>query len=131
MRHLLKSPVAVAELTKPETVWAVLAFRRRERERLEHAASESDVDQVGLVQVDQQTQMIAQLSVAGVLAHDASGNAHHIEADFLQCPSHQPVHFITPPAAPPTHDLVEAWLEIERYGTAQLHVEILERDGVL
>src|SRR5579863_7675546 len=41
-----KSPVAIAQLAQPDTVRAILAFRRSQRQGLRQASSKSDVDEV-------------------------------------------------------------------------------------
>lgn len=75
--------------------------------------------------------MIAELPIAATFAHHAGTQARHIEADLRQGPAHHAVHFIAPAAAPLQHELVECRLEVEVHRAAQLHIEILEGDGVL
>ena len=59
VRNLSKSPVAVVQLGELETVRAIFALRCYQRQRLDEASSESDVDEVTLIEANQQAQVIA------------------------------------------------------------------------
>ncbi len=50
------------------------------------------------------------------------------EADLVERPAEEPVHFVTPPAAPPRDELVEDRGRIAADLALELHIEILVRN---
>src|SRR5262245_9019846 len=106
-RHLGEAPVAVHRMTEREPIRSIVARRDGERHRSGEAATEANVDEVGLpIDVHEQAEMVAELHIAEPLTHDTATHACDGETEMLEHPAHQAVELIAPAAASLPDDLV-------------------------
>src|SRR5690606_34021621 len=120
-------PVVVAAHAELERLLPVSP--RLERQRLEEAIAESDIDDEGTIDRHDEHEVTVVGARTPVPPPHGSGDIAHVEAERLEHPAERAVHLVAPPATPVVDQLRERRVPIEWNRSPEVDVEVLVRHG--
>ena len=131
MMVIMEAPPAVGRLRQGEVESPLRITAGGKRQRIDDPVAETRIREIGPVEMDEKDKLIAGRGLAIGVAHHRAGVLAHVKSDRVQCPGHQPVHFVAPAAAAFAYDLLEDRRRIAPDRSSELHIEILIGDGII